>query len=49
MQVTATQRGYFDGRIIEPGEAFEVDEKAFSDKWMKKPDAPKRGRPPSGD
>jgi hypothetical protein len=42
MQVKATQRGYFGGRIIERGETFAItDEKQFSDEWMAKVEAEK--------
>lgn len=37
MKVIVTERGYFGGRLREPGEIMDVpDEKAFSSHWMKK-------------
>ena len=34
MKVRATARGYVGGSFRYPGDIFEVDEKAFSGKWM---------------
>lgn len=42
MNVKATQRGYYGGRIIERGETFAIaDEKQFSKEWMAKAEAEK--------
>lgn len=36
MKVVATKRGYYNG-LREPGDLFDIaDEKAFSEKWMRK-------------
>lgn len=57
IKVRATQRGYYRGRIIEPGTEFSVDdEAALSEQWMETPDGrsvkaagsqtpPKAGKP----
>lgn len=35
MRVTATQKGYYGGKIREPGETFSIlDEAAFTTVWM---------------
>lgn len=39
-EVVATQKGYYGGKIQNPGDHFVLlEEKAFSNKWMKEPEA----------
>jgi hypothetical protein len=45
MRVRATQRGYYGGRVREPGEEFSLaKDEDFSSKWMVETEASKRTR-----